>query len=57
MILAAMGATWRAVFFIAAILCFLGAAAHPNEKARIPLLGVGLGLFVFVFAWDAVDAA
>ncbi len=55
--LSTMSAAWRAVFFILAIACFLGAVVHPNDSVRLRFLGAAGVFFVFVFAYDAVAAA
>ena len=55
--LSEMGAAWRAVFYIIAVVCFIVAAFAGERTRQINAVALGLAFFVFVFAYDAVAAA
>lgn len=58
--LAAMKPSIQAVFFVLAVVCFIVSTFRtwaPEAKAKIDFTALGLALFVFVFAWNAVAAA
>lgn len=58
--LAVMKPAVQAIFFVLAVVCFLVATFRswaPEAKARIDFVALGLALFVFVWAWNAVATA
>lgn len=58
--LTAMKPGVQAIFYALAVVCFVVATFKtwaPEAKARIDFTALGLALFVFVFAWNAVAKA
>lgn len=51
-----MSAKWKALFFGAAILCFLGAVIVANGDTRLRLTAAGALLAWATFFADAVEA-
>ena len=47
----------RFLFFLAAVICFAIAAFGARYSARVGLVPLGLGLFVFPTLWDTGVAA
>lgn len=52
-----MSATFQALFFGFAVLCFLVAAFAQDRVERVNLVALGLASATIVFFWNALAAA
>jgi hypothetical protein len=55
--LSPLGSTVRAIIFVLSFIAFVLAALGWSHARLSNLVAIGLALYVFVWAWDAVAAA